>query len=105
MDHVYLAVIPNIALSNSLIKRQLISPDKSNQVFSFITITTQDFKDRIAHVFNSEFEGGFLRNAVDIVCTLNDLDISELKEEIMKEDSGATRGLKKLIELENEEID
>jgi hypothetical protein len=66
----------------------------NSQVFCFVILQTEDFKQRIAHLANTN------RNEVvfeEVLCKLNKHDLKEIKEQILMESSAVPLLLKSLV--------
>ncbi len=83
-------------LYEAKVKNNSIEKVKSNALYCFVILETDDFKGRMAH-FNetdsNEFEPTF-----DVIGTLNDKDLAEVKQEILAENSAVPLKLKEIVQ-------
>ncbi len=80
---------------NNRCKNNSAEKVKHNVLYSFVILSTDDFKNRMAHFYNTDknkFELFF-----DIICSLNKNDQKEIWKEISSENSAVPIKLKQLI--------
>ena len=87
---VYVAEILNkeqaLLINNLYEKRDragTLTKVKDNQLYCFVILTTEEFKDRMAHFHQPEHNEGDL-NFGGILCSLNTRDLKDIKSEILK---------------------
>jgi len=67
----------------------------SNVLYSYVILSTDDFKDRMAHLNNTDKNNVEL--SLDIIGSLNKQDLNEIKAEILNTNSAVSMKLKQLI--------
>jgi len=68
---------------------------KNNVLYSFVILSTDEFKDRMAHFYNTDKNN--IEPSFDIVGLLNKDDMKKVKEEILYKNSAVPIKLKELI--------
>jgi len=74
-----------------------------HKLFSFVTLTTKDFINQLAHLADPPYDNEKMPYFDCIGCSVNQKDQDALREEILREGSFVDRGLKKIfkgVELE-----
>ena len=67
-----------------------------HSLFSYVILTTLDFKNRVAHLHRTDNDESDL--FFDLIgCTINAQDIGALRDEILREGSPVPKGLKRLV--------
>lgn len=87
---------------NSLYERKCKHPRhaeriKNHVLYCFVILSTDNFRDRAAHLGLSERPEVDDDILLDIYCRLDQQDLKEIKSEIMREDSTVPIKLKELI--------
>lgn len=82
-------------LEESRYKKNSIQKVKNNVLYSYVILSTDEFKDRMAHLNNTDKNNFEL--VFDITCTLNNNDQKKIKEEILNESSAVSAKLKQII--------
>lgn len=68
---------------------------KSNVLYSFVILTTDEFKDRMAHFSNTDKNN--IEPSFDIIGSLNETDLKAVKHEILDKSSAVPLKLKDMI--------
>lgn len=69
---------------------------KNNVLYSFVVLSTDEFKGRMAHFYNTDKNN--IEPSFDIIGLLNKKDMKEVKEEILYKNSAVPIKLKEMIE-------
>jgi hypothetical protein len=82
-------------LYDAKVKNNSISKVKNNVLYSFVILETDKFKGRMAHFKDTDKNG--LDSSFDTIGSLNNKDLSEIKEEILNQYSAVPLKLKELV--------
>lgn len=67
-----------------------------NPLYLFIVLTTEEFKDQIAHLGRPDFPS--FSEAIDVIGKLNQTDLKQLKDEIIDKNSSLPVRLKEFVQ-------
>lgn len=68
---------------------------KNNVLYSFVILSTDEFRDRMAHFYNTDKNN--IEPSFDIIGLLNKKDMKEVKNEILYKNSAVPIKLKEMI--------
>ena len=96
----YAAKVLNLDDTKSVLRlyeiRNAGNSEKINNVlYSFVILNTPEFKNRMAHLNNTDQNGH--HDGYEVINTLNSKDLKEIKEEIINKSSAVPLKLKELM--------
>jgi hypothetical protein len=83
------------SLYEAKVKNNSIEKVKKNALYCFVILDSEEFKGRMAHFAKTDTNSADV--LFDIIATLNQKDLQEIKEEILAEDSPVPLRLKEVV--------